>query len=111
MDGSIQHGKSGSVAASIGKTEQVAQITEEEKDQQRLKNKTGHDSAGSGAPLKVRYNRVGPITMDTSHAVVIRDVDGSKSYRRGFEVTGHIHQGLIAELPCGVSREQRLVVY
>ena len=54
MDGSIQHRKSGSVAASMGNAKQIAQITEEEKDQQRLKKKTSHDFDCSGAPLKVR---------------------------------------------------------
>ena len=107
MYGGIHHRKSGSVATTMGNAEENLQITEEERTRQRLKNKSGHDFESAGAHSKVRYNRVGPMTKDASDAVVIRYVDGSKSYSRESGVSRHIHQRLIAELPCGASREQR----
>ena len=90
----------------MGNAEQNLQISEEERLRQRLKNKNGHDFQVSGAHVKVRYNRVGLITRDTSGAVVTCDVDGSKSYSRHSGVTRHIHQRVIAELPCGRARDR-----
>ena len=54
MYGCIEHQNSGSVAASMGNAEDNQQITDEERPWQRLKNKSGHDFAGSGAHSKVR---------------------------------------------------------
>ena len=106
MYGCIEHQKSGSVAVNMGHAEEIQQITDEDRSGQRLNNKSGQDFECSGAPSKVRYNQVGPITKDTSDAVVIGYVDGSKSYRRHSGVTMHIHQRVIAELPCGRARDR-----
>ena len=90
----------------MGHAEEIQQITDEESTWQRLKNKNGHDFESAGAHSKVRYNRVGPITKDTSGAVVIGYVDGGKSYRRHSGVTMHFHQRLIAAMLCGRARDR-----